>query len=192
MRESRCAQARATALAAARAAIYNGDRPLSFPRTLHGSRRYSRPRRRRRRLPGRLPLHPGRHQPHVRPRARGRGPPGRPRRQPGDDDRRQRLSVARRARDAVLRAARPDRFERRRDRHRLVCQPAKPDRAGQGHRHDPRPRPARRRAARRRRARRRMQSGQWVDAPVHAATVQRLEDIILTRARDLRRAAIAG
>jgi hypothetical protein len=36
------------------------------------------------------------------------------------------------------------------------------------------------------------QSGQWVDAPVAAATVQRLEEIILTRARDLRRAAIAG
>ena len=37
-----------------------------------------------------------------------------------------------------------------------------------------------------------MQNGQWVDAPVAAATVQRLEEIILTRARDLRRAAIAG
>ena len=36
------------------------------------------------------------------------------------------------------------------------------------------------------------QSGQWVDAPVQAATVQKLEDIILTRARDLRRAAIAN
>lgn len=36
------------------------------------------------------------------------------------------------------------------------------------------------------------QSGQWVDAPVQAATVQKLEDIILTKARDLRRAAIAG
>jgi hypothetical protein len=36
------------------------------------------------------------------------------------------------------------------------------------------------------------QGGQWVDAPVTAATVQRLEEIILTRARDLRRAAIAG
>ena len=35
-------------------------------------------------------------------------------------------------------------------------------------------------------------SGQWVDSPVEAATVQKLEDIILTRARDLRRAAIAG
>ena len=35
------------------------------------------------------------------------------------------------------------------------------------------------------------QNGQWVDAPVQAATVQKLEDIILTRARDLRRAAIA-
>ena len=36
------------------------------------------------------------------------------------------------------------------------------------------------------------QNGVWVDAPVTAATVQKLEDIILTRARDLRRAAIAG
>lgn len=35
-------------------------------------------------------------------------------------------------------------------------------------------------------------NGQWVDSPVEAATVQKLEDIILTRARDLRRAAIAG
>jgi hypothetical protein len=37
-----------------------------------------------------------------------------------------------------------------------------------------------------------LQSGQWIDAPVAAATVQRLEEIILTRARDLRRTAIAG
>nr|WP_294167983.1 DUF3576 domain-containing protein [uncultured Sphingomonas sp.] len=36
------------------------------------------------------------------------------------------------------------------------------------------------------------QSGSWVDAPVSAATVQKLEDIILTRARDIRRATIAG
>lgn len=36
------------------------------------------------------------------------------------------------------------------------------------------------------------QSGQWVDAPVSAATVQKLEDIILTRARDLRRATVSG
>ena len=36
------------------------------------------------------------------------------------------------------------------------------------------------------------QNGVWVDAPVQAATVQKLEDIILTKARDLRRAAIAG
>ncbi|MCW4462385.1 DUF3576 domain-containing protein [Sphingomonas sp. BT-65] len=35
-------------------------------------------------------------------------------------------------------------------------------------------------------------NGQWVDSPVEAATVQKLEDIILTRARDLRRAAIVG
>ena len=41
-------------------------------------------------------------------------------------------------------------------------------------------------------ARQVQQNGQWVDAPVTAATIQRLEDIILTRARDLRRAAIAG
>jgi hypothetical protein len=41
-------------------------------------------------------------------------------------------------------------------------------------------------------ARQTMQNGQWVDAPVTAATVQRLEDIILTRARDLRRTAVAG
>src|SRR3954447_14308906 len=34
------------------------------------------------------------------------------------------------------------------------------------------------------------QNGAWVDAPVSAATVQKLEDIILTRARDLRRAAV--
>jgi predicted small lipoprotein YifL len=36
------------------------------------------------------------------------------------------------------------------------------------------------------------QNGGWVDAPVQAATVQRLEDIILTKARDLRRNAIGG
>ncbi len=38
-------------------------------------------------------------------------------------------------------------------------------------------------------ARQTLQNGTWVDAPVAAATVQRLEEIILTRARDLRRAA---
>ena len=37
-----------------------------------------------------------------------------------------------------------------------------------------------------------LSSGQWVDAPVAAATVQKLEEIILTRARDLRRNAIAS
>lgn len=36
------------------------------------------------------------------------------------------------------------------------------------------------------------QNGAWVDAPVSAATVQKLEDIILTRARDLRRIAVPG
>ena len=36
------------------------------------------------------------------------------------------------------------------------------------------------------------QNGQWVAAPVSAATVQKLEDIILTRARDLRRSSVAG
>ncbi len=35
-----------------------------------------------------------------------------------------------------------------------------------------------------------LQGGTWVEAPVQAATVQRLEDIILTKARDLRRSAV--
>ena len=35
-----------------------------------------------------------------------------------------------------------------------------------------------------------LQSGTWVAAPVQAATVQKLEDIILTKARDLRRSDI--
>ncbi|MBU6268385.1 MAG: DUF3576 domain-containing protein [Sphingomonadales bacterium] len=35
------------------------------------------------------------------------------------------------------------------------------------------------------------QAGAWVDAPVQAATVQKLEDIILTKARDLRRTSLA-
>ena len=34
------------------------------------------------------------------------------------------------------------------------------------------------------------QNGAWVDAPVAAATVQKLEDIILTRARDIRRSSV--
>ena len=34
------------------------------------------------------------------------------------------------------------------------------------------------------------QGGAWVDAPVTAATVQKLEDIILTRARDIRRTSV--
>ena len=37
-----------------------------------------------------------------------------------------------------------------------------------------------------------LSNGQWVDAAVQAATAQKLEDIILTKARDLRRATIAG
>ena len=36
------------------------------------------------------------------------------------------------------------------------------------------------------------QGGGWIDVPVQAATVQKLEDIILTKARDLRRNAISG
>ena len=35
-------------------------------------------------------------------------------------------------------------------------------------------------------------NGQWIEAPVAAATVQKLEEIILTKARDLRRSAVAG
>lgn len=37
-----------------------------------------------------------------------------------------------------------------------------------------------------------LQNGTWLEAPVQAATVQKLEDIILTRARDLRRNSIGG
>jgi hypothetical protein len=51
------------------------------------------------------------------------------------------------------------------------------------------------RTARRRPARCRQavaQNGNWVDAPVQAATVQKLEDVILTKARDLRRQALPG
>jgi uncharacterized protein DUF3576 len=36
------------------------------------------------------------------------------------------------------------------------------------------------------------QNGTWVAAPVTAATVQKLEDIILTRARDIRRTTLPG
>lgn len=36
------------------------------------------------------------------------------------------------------------------------------------------------------------QGGRWSEAPVQAATVQKLEEIILTKARDLRRTAVAG
>jgi hypothetical protein len=35
-----------------------------------------------------------------------------------------------------------------------------------------------------------LQNGAWIAAPVQAATVQKLEDIILTKARDLRRSDI--
>jgi hypothetical protein len=37
-----------------------------------------------------------------------------------------------------------------------------------------------------------LQNDQWVEAPVSAATVQRLEEIILTKARDLRRSSTSG
>ena len=36
------------------------------------------------------------------------------------------------------------------------------------------------------------QGGAWIDTPVQAATVQKLEEIILGKARDLRRTAVAG
>ena len=36
------------------------------------------------------------------------------------------------------------------------------------------------------------QNGQWLDAPVKAATVQKLAEVILTKARDLRRTSIGG
>lgn len=34
------------------------------------------------------------------------------------------------------------------------------------------------------------QAGVWADAPVQAATIQKLEDVILTKARDLRRSGM--
>lgn len=37
-----------------------------------------------------------------------------------------------------------------------------------------------------------LQNGQWIDAPVKAATVQKLEEIILTRARSLRHMAFGN
>jgi hypothetical protein len=37
-----------------------------------------------------------------------------------------------------------------------------------------------------------LQGGQWIEQPVQAATTQKIEEIILTRARDLRTRAIAG
>jgi len=37
-----------------------------------------------------------------------------------------------------------------------------------------------------------VQNGLWIAAPVQAATVQKLEDIILTKARDLRRQSVTG
>lgn len=36
------------------------------------------------------------------------------------------------------------------------------------------------------------EGGNWIEAPVQAATVQKLEDIILTKARDLRRQGLAS
>lgn len=41
-------------------------------------------------------------------------------------------------------------------------------------------------------ARQVLANGQWTDAPVQAATVQKLEEIILTKARDLRRGTVAA
>jgi len=37
-----------------------------------------------------------------------------------------------------------------------------------------------------------LQNDQWVAAPLRAATVQKLEAVILTKARDLRRSSITG
>jgi hypothetical protein len=41
-------------------------------------------------------------------------------------------------------------------------------------------------------ARQVLQNGVWLDAPVEAGTVQKLEDVILTKARDLRRKTLRG
>jgi hypothetical protein len=37
-----------------------------------------------------------------------------------------------------------------------------------------------------------LQGGQWIDQPVQAATTQKIEEIILTRARDLRSRQVVG
>jgi alpha-beta hydrolase superfamily lysophospholipase len=37
-----------------------------------------------------------------------------------------------------------------------------------------------------------LRNNEWIDAPVEAATTQKLEDIILTHARDLRRRVVGG
>ena len=109
-----------------------------------------------------------------------------------DDDRRQQLFVARRGRHGVVRAAAPGQCQQRRDHHRLVRQPA----SAPGERvkltvaildQD-----LRADALRVSAAKQVYQNGGWVEAPVSAATVQKLEDIILTRARDLRRATVGG
>lgn len=39
-------------------------------------------------------------------------------------------------------------------------------------------------------SRQQLQGGQWIEAPVQAATTQKIEEIILTRARDLRQRAL--
>lgn len=39
-------------------------------------------------------------------------------------------------------------------------------------------------------SRQQQQAGQWIDVPVRAGTVQKLEETILTRARDLRNASL--
>ena len=41
-------------------------------------------------------------------------------------------------------------------------------------------------------SRQQLQNGSWVDTSVSAATVQKLEEIILNKARDLRRNAVTG
>ena len=111
----------------------------------------------------------------------------------GDDDRRQQLPVARDARHAqsFMPLVQTD------SNGGVVVtdwyvNPQRTDRADQDHRLDPRPGPARRRGPCRGAARGQPRRRLGQRGPVDASTPQKLEDIILTKARDLRRASVTG
>ncbi len=172
--------------------IYNGVRPFRIQGQIHGSRNHFGLAAAGAVHPGRLRLHPGRHQPDARPRRR-RTRAGAPTSPPA---RSRTIGV-----NAYLWRAALDTLS--------FAPLAQADSNGgvivtEWYTNPQNPtervkvtstildRDLRADALRVAASRQTLQNGQWVDAPVTAATVQRLEDIILTRARDLRRAAIAG